>query len=272
MLFGLISGATAQKQTIYVDNFYSEVNVIAPTVTQIRSAVVDEIGNTNRVQLVDALTVAPMSDEVAPIEKALHYRAQYLLQGTILHREATDDGISTPRFHSRENSYKEAFTLRLQLIRTSDGTTIFSRNYEETGSSSGKDASQYNAVENALLNTRYKVRTFIEQYFRIHGAIVNIASHNARKAKKVYINLGYEDPIKEGQRFDVTIEKTLPDGGTVPEKIGEVRISEMVGARYSVCKVMSKGADAILDAWNKGTKLHLVSREGRLFDDWRESN
>ena len=268
LLLCITSGIHSQKQTIYVDNFYSEINVIAATVTQIRSAVIDEIGNTNRVRLVDALTVAP-AEEVAPIEKALQYRAQYLLQGTILHREATDDGISSPRFHSRENSYKEAFTLRLQLIRTSDGTTIFSRNYEETGSSSGKDASQYNATENALLNTRYEVRTFIEQYFRVHGAIVNMASHNARKAKKVYINLGYEDPIKEGQRFDVTIEKSLPDGGTVPEKIGEVRISEIVGARYSVCKVMSKGADNILEAWDKGIKLHLVSREGRLFDDWR---
>lgn len=267
LLLGIASCLYAQRQAIYVNPFESDTEIPASVIGQIRAAVIDGIGNTNRVRLVDAMTVPPIEPGGSPLEAALQYRAEYLLQGKLMNREATEDGISAPRFHSRENSYKEKFTLRIQLIRTSDGATIFTRNYEETGSSSGKEASQYNATENALLSVRYNMRKFIEHYFRTHGSIVNMTLQKWGKAKKVYINLGYEDPIKEGQRFDVTIEKNLPNGETTPVKIGELRIKRIVGARYSLCKVIPKGADVILQEWEKGTKMHIVSREARLFDE-----
>lgn len=257
--------ATAQKQIVYVDDFGSDFNVLRSVVTNIRAAVIDGISGTNRVQMIDALTVDPTSEN-APMDNALKYRAGYLLQGRLLNREATDDGISAPKFHSRENSYKEKFTLRLQLIRTSDGTIIFSRNYEETGSSSGKDASQYNALKNALVSVPYEMRAFIEQYFKVHGAIVELVSHNGSKAKKVYINLGYNNPIKEGQRFDVIAETPINDT-YIGRRIGEIRISEITGPKISLCKVMGKGSDEIFKALRNGTKLHIISRQARLFDD-----
>ena len=265
ILFGLSLTATAQKQIVYVDDFGSDFNVLKSVVNNIRAAVIDGIAETNRVQLVDALTVDP-TREIPPMENALKYRASYLLQGTLLNREATDDGITARKFHSRENSYKEKFTLRLQLIRTSDGTIIFSRNYEENGSSSGRDASQYNALKSALVSMPYEMRSFIEQYFKVHGAIVELVSDNGRKAKSVYINLGYNDPIKEGQRFDVIAETPI-NGSYIGRKIGEIRITEITGPKFSLCKVMSKGSDEILKAMRKNTKLHIVSRQGLLFDD-----
>lgn len=94
---------------------------------------------------------------LSPLEDARRFRAEYLLKGNLIQREATDDGSSHRRYHSRENSYKEKFTLRLDLIRTSDGVTISTRNYEETGSASGKDATQYSALENSLINVPYEM-------------------------------------------------------------------------------------------------------------------
>lgn len=265
VMFCLSASVYAQKQMIYVDEFSSDIKVPENVLTNIRAAVIDGVVNTNRVQVVDALTVTPPS-EYSPMGNALKYGAGYLLQGKLLNREATDDGISPRRFHSRENSYKEKLTLRIQLIRTSDGTSIFSRNYEETGSSSGRDASQYHALERALVNVPYEMRNFIEQYFRVHGSIVELVSDNGNKAKSVYINLGYDDPIKEGQRFDVMVQTSLAEN-YMEHKIGEVRIKEIVGPKYSLCKVMSKGAEHILKAMELGAKLHIVSRQAKLFDE-----
>ena len=257
----------AQKQTVFVDDFNSDIKVPTNVLAQIRASVINGIIKTNRVSIVDALTIPPTEETYAPIENALRYRAQYLLQGRLLNREATDDGISPQKqFHSRENSYKEEFILSIQLVRTSDGTTIFSRNYEENGSSSGREASQYNALKNALINIPYKMRTFIEQYFKVHGTIVELVTDNGRKAKSVYINLGYNDPITEGQRFDVIAETTI-NGYLMGKKIGEIRIKEMTGPKFSLCKVMSKGGEDILKALQKKTKLHIISRQARLFDD-----
>lgn len=257
---------SAQKHVILVDNFYSDFNVPQNVITNIRAAVIDGIAQTNRVELVDALTVDPTLNN-APIDNALKYRASYLLQGKLLNREATDDGISARKFHSRNNIYKEKFTIRLQLIRTSDGTTIFSRNYEENGASSGKESSQYYALKRALVNIRYQMRDFVEQNFKVHGSIVELVSDNGKKAKSVYINLGYDDPIKEGQRFDVMIRTSILSNEYMEHKIGEVRIQEIVGPKYSLCKVISKGSEDILKALNLGAQLHIISRQSKLFDE-----
>lgn len=257
--------ASAQKHVILVDNFYSDFNVPQNVLTNIRAAVIDGIAQTNRVELVDALTVDPTLDNT-PMDNALKYRASYLLQGKLLNREATDDGITARKFHSRDNIYKEKFTIRLQLIRTSDGTTIFSRNYEENGASSGKESSQYYALKRALVNIPYQMRDFVEQNFKVHGSIVELVSDNGKKAKSVYINLGYDDPIKEGQRFDVMVRTSLSKE-YMEHKIGEVRIQEIVGPKYSLCKVISKGSEDILKALNLGAQLHIISRQSKLFDE-----
>ena len=155
MILTVISlGASGQKYTIYVDDFDSEIKIPNRAINLIRLAFIDGIRNTNRINVVDAVSAG--SDlSLSPLEDARRFRAEYLLKGNLIQREATDDGSSHRRYHSRENSYKEKFTLRLDLIRTSDGVTISTRNYEETGSASGKDATQYSALENSLINVPY---------------------------------------------------------------------------------------------------------------------
>lgn len=158
-------GVSAQKYTIYIDDFNSEIKIPNKVLSTIRNVVLDGIQQTNRVNIIDAVSVGANLN-LSPLEDARRFRADYLLRGNIVSREATDDGSSHPRYHSRENSFKEKFKLQLDLIRTSDGTTIGTRIYEETGSSSGKDASQFAALEHSLLGMSYEMRNFIENYFR----------------------------------------------------------------------------------------------------------
>lgn len=257
-------GMSAQKYTIYVDDFDSEVKVPNRALTIMRLAFLDGIRNTNRVNVIDA-TSAGSDLSLSPLEDARRFNAAYLLKGRLLQREATDDGNSHRRYHSRENSYKEKFTLRMDLVRTSDGVTINTQNFEETGSASGKDATQYSALENALINVPHEMRRFVETYFKVYGSILRIATDKGSKAKTVYINLGYDDPIKDGQRFDV-VEDDMLEGNYIEHKIGEVRISEILGPKISLCKV-NKGGEEIYQALNSGNTLKLVSRQAKLFDE-----
>ena len=259
MLFCL--SAVAQKQVIYVTEFTSRIAVPDKVMSAIRSAAIESVYKTNRVTVIDALS-AGTDRQLTPLDNARYHRAAYLLNGDIVAREATDDGSSHRKYHSRADSFKEKFTLQLELVRTSDNTVVYTGNYEGTGSASGKDATQIGAVENALLNMPYEIGKLINTYFKVYGTILNAGTENAKKVKTVYINLGFNDPIKEGLRFDVL------EGNNASEenKIGEIRVSKMVGPRLSVCKV-NKGGDKIKEALQKGVSLKLVSRQAKLFDE-----
>lgn len=257
-------GMSAQKYTIYADDFSSEVKIPNRALTMIRLAFIDGIRNTNRVNIIDALA-AGRDLSLSPLEDARRFRAEYLLKGNVLKREATDDGSTHRRYHSRENSYKEKFVIRLDLIRTSDGVSISTRNYEETGSASGKDATQYSALEYALINVPYEMGLFVENYFKVYGSILRIATAKRDKAKTVYINLGYDDPIKKGVRLEV-VESGMLEGHSIEKKVGEVRITEIMGPKISLCKV-NKGEKNIYNALNEGKTLKLISRQAKLFDE-----
>jgi hypothetical protein len=254
----------AQRHSIYVNEFNSEVKVPNRVITTIRSAVMEGIRNTNRVGVIDALSVNTNPGE-SLLEDACRFRAAYLLKGDLIAREATDDGSPHRKYHSREDSFKEKFTLRLDLIRTSDGIVICTKNYKETGSASGKDATQFSALENALLNIPYEMRKLVETYFKVYGAVLKAGTDNGKKVKTVYINLGFDDPIKEGIRFDV-IEDGMIEGNLIEKKIGEIRIDKIMGPRISLCKV-NKGGEEIRAALQQDITLRLVSRQAKLFDD-----
>lgn len=262
-------GISAQKYTIYADDFSSEVEVPNKVISTIRSAFIGGIDKTNRVKVVDAITSDP-DLSLTPLEDARRVGADYLLMGKLLNREATDDGSSNIRYHSRANSYKEKFTLRLNLIRTSDGTTISTRDYEETGSAQGKETTQYSALCNALINVPYEMNIYVENYFKVYGSILREVTVKRGKSKTVYVNLGYNAPIKEGVRLNV-IESKVVAGKNMEQKIGEVRIDEIVGPQISLCKV-NKGGEEIHRALDEGKTLRLVSRQAKLFDEYKYDN
>ena len=98
-------GVSAQKHTIYIDDFNSEIKIPNKVLSTIRNVVLNGIQQTNRVNIIDAVSVGANLN-LSPLEDARRFRADYLLRGNIVSREATDDGSSHPRYHSRENSFK----------------------------------------------------------------------------------------------------------------------------------------------------------------------
>lgn len=82
MILTVISlGASGQKYTIYVDDFDSEIKIPNRAINLIRLAFIDGIRNTNRINVVDAVSAG--SDlSLSPLEDARRFRAEYLLKET----------------------------------------------------------------------------------------------------------------------------------------------------------------------------------------------
>ena len=59
---------------------------------------------------------------------------------------------------------------------------------------------------------------------------------------------------------------TFLEGHNIETKIGEIRITEIMGPKISLCKV-NKGGETILTALNEGKTLKLISRQAKLFDE-----
>lgn len=62
------------------------------------------------------------------------------------------------------------------------------------------------------------------------------------------------------------VEDGILEGHNIETKIGEIRITEIMGPKISLCKV-NKGGETILTALNEGKTLKLISRQAKLFDE-----
>lgn len=86
---------------------------------------------------------------------------------------------------------------------------------------------------------------FVEKYFKVYGSIIREVTTTKDKIKTVYVNLGYDDPIKEGLRLDVMECETI-EGNYTERKIGEIRIKEILGGKISIGKVYEGEKNFIL--------------------------
>ena len=62
------------------------------------------------------------------------------------------------------------------------------------------------------------------------------------------------------------MEDGILEEHNIETKIGEIRITEIMGPKISLCKVEARG-ETILTALNEGKTLKLISRQAKLFDE-----
>ena len=159
--------------------------------------------------------------------------------------------------------WSSSLSYNVQLIDPSTGATIGSYNYTSTGSSTdGAEAARTGAVNGSSAN----MKKFIEEACPVKGTIVQIADGDAKKAKKVYINLGTDNGIEEGQKF--VIYAVVDIAGEKSEKeIGTLTAVEVMGATRTLCKV-NEGGDAIVKNMASNVEMTIKTRAKKgLFGD-----
>lgn len=141
-----------------------------------------------------------------------------------------------------DNDYAK-FVLTLSLYDLADGDRLISsKEYECSGSARGFDR----AICVAADQMKIRMQDFVDEFFVIRGKIAELDEVNQKKGesdvKSLYINVGYDDGILKGQKFDVIAISEI-GGNTAKQIIGEIQVKEVQGSKVSYCKVTKKGKE-----------------------------
>lgn len=260
-----------KKKLIGVTRFmYTQEFTQAEAVT-LRNAIIAKLSSTGRVEVLDpstindvdearemnksegALTADELSDEMQP--SAYNKHVSQILTGSL-------DNVKITKSNSRDyktGGYKTVWNAEvnytLELTDVTSRSVIFTKQYSCRGSDSySQDAARKDAINKNYNN----INRFVQDCFPLKGYIIALDEIKGKKAKTVYINLGTDYGINNGQKFDVF--KIIDIAGEKSQKaIGTITVSEVMGANRAFCKV-NDGAEEILNEMKKNAKIPIKSR------------
>jgi len=269
------SFAQVTKQVVNVEGFtyssaFSEVEA-----NTVRNNVIQSLQATKRIIVVDLQqqeavkaeaerrkSESAMNDEHA-VADITQLNANYLIKGTL-------NSIET-KSEQKKNSEGKVYTqwwttinYTIQLIDPSTGATQSSYNYKALGlSTEGASSARTDAVNSSVAN----MKKFIEEAFPVKGTIVAVADGDAKKAKKVYINLGNDQGIEKGQKFIVYAVVDIA-GEKSEKEVGTLTAEEVMSATRTLCKVNDGGA-VIAQNMASNSEMTIKTRAKKgLFADW----
>lgn len=246
---------TGEKETVYIDYFTKSSDVSSSDVETLRNKIIEGITATQRVTVIDVASneilkaealrrqeTSAMGDATARKEEMSTLGAGSLIQGHVTSLVTTkgkdDDG---------KVFYESIVKFTIKIVDASTGTLNATESFENKGKSQNKAKS----IVKCLDISSYEMETFVENYFKLKGYVIQVKEQNKKKTKAVslYINLGSARGIQKGQFFNV-YEAVDIAGEISYEKIGRIVTTEIMGQNRSVCKVR-KGGDKILNFLKK---------------------
>ncbi|MBE6234402.1 MAG: penicillin-binding protein activator LpoB [Bacteroidales bacterium] len=264
--------ASAQKPVVLVDYFDAPSTVTKSGLSALRSAVIAGINDMNRVQLIDVETEGAvnmegirrskenaMDDQTARMGAIKTIGAQYVITGTVSNISAdyhkSDDGSSY---------YNGNIVYSLSVVRVEDGVLLGTKSVSYSGLTGNTGSTADEAVVSTLARVKQTMDNFVNEYFKLEGAIVEMGETNKKgdKAVKCYINLGADHGMAKGQRLDVFEVKTIA-GVEATSEIGALSVEEVVAGTLSLCKVTSGGKN-IMKAFQKGAEMRVQTKK----DGW----
>ncbi|MDE6740922.1 MAG: hypothetical protein K2J58_01165 [Muribaculaceae bacterium] len=270
-----VIGLNAARPTVYFQQFDNSAKVKDAWVETVRGAVLEGLHNTNRVNIIDAVTEASRyeeelrrlkenlaTDDLETTEALQTRGANVLISGDVTAIPVTGTPIDGG------TSYKATATFILRIVNALDGTLIGSKTFTlpktfSVGTLTGLvtvNKSQDEAVQAIKGEITKAMKGFVAEAFPVAGTIeeVESLSKNNKEIETFYISIGSEDGLVKGEKLDVKTERKI--GQKVAAKvIGEVEIMEIVGDDISLCKVRKGGAD-IKAAYDGGHTIKVSTK------------
>lgn len=244
-LFAIYTSIYAQsKRTVVVEPFTAKGTYISGDIGNIRNGVMAELAKTQRVNVIDG-SVSNMPDGDYVIIKGL------VCEPVVTKKTGRDE----------KNKYFTMYETKVDYIvsvfNPESKKVEVSFRFRNSGFS---DKDQKEAISSACQYSAPSMKKFIEAAFEVKGKIVQIDEVDDREAKYVYINLGSENGIKKGQKFDVFMMVNV-GGDLVPRDIADLTAKEVLGKK-TLCSV-NKGGDRVLNVMNSNTELLIKTRAKR---------
>ncbi len=267
--------AQVTKQVVNVEGFAYTNSFTEAEAFIVRNNVIESLQSTKRIIVVDLLqqntiqseaerrkSEAAMNDEheVADITQL---NANYIIKGSL---NTINTKQSTGKDIFSGNSYvywETSLSYTIQLLDPATGATQSSYSYTSAATSrDGAKASRDAAINGSSSN----MKKFIEEAFPVKGTIIAVESGDSKKAKTVYINLGNDQGIQQGQKF--VVYAIVDIAGEKSEKeIGTLTAKEVMSATRTLCKV-NDGGDIIAKNLASNIEMTIKSRAKKgLFGD-----
>mgnify|MGYP002672487679 CR=1 FL=1 len=247
---------TAQKSILLVGEVDRLSGIDSKWAEKLRSEMISGLVASPRLTVIDGSTVSGMSGDIAKaVDVARERNADCLLTAQITSftgkKETSKEGKVT---------YKTTLEYSWVITNVADGSTRGSKKETHYGSSgSGYDA----AYADAFILVPDDMKKLVNDQFRVSGEIKSIAeTHPKKGAKTLYISVGSDDGVAQGNAFEVYKEVEIA-GETISEKIGELKAKDIKSGSLTLCNV-TKGGVEIQNAFDSGLRLTVTSRPPRI--------
>ncbi len=267
------SYSQTEKQTIAIDWFEWERNVNNAVGEGVQDAVINGFIKAGRFVVIDKeglglvkkeqdRQMSEVSISAENAERQAQMRelgADYIITGRVNGYSRDKKRVSTELITGEKKTYTR-YTVKLQFtinaLNAADGSVVGTEIINESSSSI---KSYEEAMLDVLKSLDYEVELFIQKYFPLEIFIAEISSQKRGKAKEVLIAAGSELGIEKGDKFKV-LEITMLSGMKREKEIGKIRVKEVEGTNFSMCKV-NNGGEEIFKKFNEGKKIVCVSLE-----------
>lgn len=279
-----------KKKVLGIEGFSYSSSFSEADVEMVRNQIINAIQKTGRVivsdrkaqsalkvesehrkqeSAMDANTVADMKTLNANSVLTANLDQLMITQETYVDKEYYKDsnGKTQQRIKGKYPYMKGTITYTIKITDCETGAVQAQETYAYSagGFSTYDMQADYNTAEEAhkgIMNRCVSDDDFkklILNTFRAQGKILQIDEGDAKKAKKVFVNMGSEDGLVKKQYLEVF--KEVDVAGVVSKKlIGEIEIEEIMGPSRCLAKV-KKGGDVILQVLSAGGNLPVQTRE-----------
>lgn len=264
------------KSNVLFDYFDRPNSVSFIWAETIRNNVMEQIQKTNRVNLIDVdsrgtLAIererreqdnASAGSDMDRMKVMTEEGANFLVKGIVT------DVTSKESFNSKGESlgYDASLSFTIKVIDPSNGTTVYTENFKlpknlltslTGGITKGTAKSADEAVQNEAQNIGKEMKKFVEKAFPTVGKIVELDEVKGGEAKTAYINLGSENGMAKGAKFEVRVKRMI--GGKASFKLlGEAEVTDVESEELSKVKI-KKGGKLINEAMEAGQEVVVKS-------------
>ncbi len=255
-----IIGVYAAKPTVYMQQFDNSAKVKDAWVEIVRGAVLEGIHNTNRTNMIDAVTEASryeeelrrLKDNLSAEDLETTESLQTKGANVLINGDVTALTVPGTQLEGGSMSYDATVTFTLRVVNALDGTLLGTKTFTlpkniiglSLTSLKSVSHSEDEAVQAIKGDITKAMKDFVDESFPVTGVLEDIESFskNNKEVETFYIGIGSEDGIAKGQKLDVKLVQKIGKK-TAAKTIGEVEVVEVAGDDISLCKVKKGGAE-----------------------------
>ncbi len=226
-------------------------------VSLVTEKVVEILTNTKRFQVVDRTSNDKIKAELElqkgeafldsknRVEQDIAVAAEKMITGHI----AKIPVYAIKNTNGSIKGYKGSVAFQMKVVDVATGLSTEATGFQ--GKASELMMSPESAVTEAMMSLSGELEEYFRKNFPVSGKIIRILSDKKEAAEAVLLNVGRQQGIKPGDKFNVEYVEML-EGQPFPTSIGEIEVTKLSGATFSECKVPKKAGRGILSKYNAG--------------------